>query len=380
VVLYGKTDRTTIAASPPKVDVRVFVGSKKKQGRNGSLIFGDDLVTHFRVETDNKAIARALSTIVDKNNLVEELEIILAYTSVEKAFDCKAQRWSRKGDELSGLLWECDRAKIYQKKEVYKTPYGDVRNRFVECNEPCPVSGTQEKCSLGCANTGILYFYLPALLDRGHNALCSLVLSGEFNIRELTQKLYDIESQFGTIKNVTASPSTYNAVLYRLGRYTSDRPHPVIHNGKRTGKTTLKPTHLVSLQIDPNWLTYYQNMQQIMQVQALGYRPNLKLIEQVYGQIAVETPVLPKQTLENTKNLLPITSYLLPEWEMTRQLVEELQSLWRSHNWTQTALEELLISYFDISDRRQLMSIDQEQFKQLKLCLASEEIKKEFLT
>lgn len=371
MVLYGKTDRTTIAASSPKVDVRVFVGSKKKQNKNGNLIFGDDLITHFRVETENSAIAHSLkkSTIVDNNNLAEELEIILASKSVEKAFDTKASRWSRKGDTLSGLLWECDRAHIYKKKEEYKTPFGDVRSRYIECSDPCPVAGTNEKCSLGCAETGTLYFYLPALLDMGYNALCSLVLSGEFNIRELTQRLYDIESQFGTIKDVNNSPSTYNAVLYRLGRYTSDRPHPVIHNGNRTGKTKLKPTHLVSLQIDPTWLAYYQNMQQVTQVQALGYRPNLKLIEQVYGEGMVENS---RYEAASQENLLPTTSYLLPDWKMDRSKIEELQTLWRSHGWTQSALEEMLFSCFEISDRRQLMSISQEQFEQLKLSLASQ--------
>ena len=374
MVLQGKTDLLTLAKSSPIVDVRVFVGTKKKTNSSGKFIFGDDLITHFRLESTNPAIASALKKIgVDENNLTPELEIILAYDEPQKAFDCKAQRWSRKEDELSGLLWECDRASIYKKKILVDTPYGK-KGRFIDCNEPCPVANTNDKCPQGCAENGTLYFYLPALLDMGYNALCSLVLSGEFNIRELSSRIQAIYNQFGTIKKVTASPGTYNSVLFRLGRYTSDRPHPIIYQGKRTGKTQLKPTHLVSLQIDPNWLAYYQNMQQVMEVQKLGYRPDLKLIRQVYGEGIIESS---KEQIASSNNIN--NQKLIANNFMTRDRIAELQSIWRSHGWTEYALEELLISHFDISDRNALLNINAEVFELLKLSLASEEIKKEFI-
>lgn len=376
MVLYGKTDKATIKNAPPKVDVRAFVGTKKKVGRTKDgkeyLGYGDDLITHFRLEAQNKAIANSLKRLgVDDKNLIEELEIIAAYSSVEKTFDTKAQRWSRKGDELSGLLWECDRRNIYNKKESYQTSNGDIRYKYVECHEPCPVAETQEKCPNGCADTGTLYFYIPALLDLGHNALCSLVLSGEFNIRELTAALYNIESQFGTIKEVMGSPSTYNAVLYRLGRYTANRPHPVIYQGKRTGKTKQEPTHLVSLQVDPHWLAFYQNMQQFEQVKALGYKPDLKMIQQVYGEVEV----LKESTPQLSGNAAPAA---LPSWSMTKERALELKNLRIKEGWSDYAYEELLFDMFDIRDRSEIVNLTEAQFVELKDAIASVATKSAF--
>lgn len=371
MVLYGKTDRETVAESAPKVDVRAYVGTKKKPGKSGNLIFGDDLITHFRLETDNKAIANSLRKLgVDNNGLIEELEIILAYNQVEKAFNSKAQKWSQKGDKLSGLLWECNRREIYKRKEEYETKFGDVRSRFIKCNEPCPVAGTQEKCPLGCGDTGTLYFYMPGLLDFGHNALCSLVLSGEFNIRETTAKLYEIEEQFGTIKDVQGSPSTYNAVLFKLGRYTANRPHPIIHNKKRTGKTKLVPTHLISLQIDHHWLSFYQNMQQMNQVRALGYKPDIKMIQQIYGEVVIEqTSQLPGQ---QEAIALP------PSWKLSRADAQELKNLRIKEGWSEYAYEEMLFDYFQISDRKDILNINQQQFNQIKSNLRSSNFKDAF--
>lgn len=366
MVLKDKTDRPTVARRTPKVDVRVYVGTEKKLSTKGknTKIFGHDLVTHFRIATANQAIAKTLKSIgIDNNGLVSELNIILAFSEPEKAFNCVAQNWSEKDDELSGLLWECDREFIYKKKEIRQTRYGK-KGVTVDCQEPCLVAGTSDKCPK-CGETGTLYFYLPELLDRGHNALCSLVLGGQFNIIELSQKLLNIQQQFGTIKEVQGTPGSYNSVLFTLSRYSDYRKHPIYRNGKTTGKKKDVLTHLVDLNINQQWLTYYRNMQRVMQVQRLGGRPNLKLIRQVVGDDAIA------QLPANTNN----NQYLNPVWQPSKEHRDELLKLVKQYQWTQPQVLKLIKVRYQFDSLRELDQINYEQWQDLLRAIASPETK-----
>lgn len=378
MVLKGKTDKITLAEKSPKVDLRVYVGTKKKPSLNNpnTLIFGDDLVTHFRLEPKIKSLERSLKYLADDNLLTKSLQIVPAFNDPDKFFDCKAQRYSRKGDKLSGLLWECDRETIYKKKEAVNTPEG-VRSRFIEANDPCPLQGQPGTCPSGCKETGTLYFYIPELFRRGHNALCSLVLGGEFNILELSARIQSLYDRLGSFEAM-GMHETNHSVLFNLTRYSAIRPHPVIVNGKRTGKTTDKLTHLVALDIDPAWMEHWQNMQRVYEVKQLGYRPPAKLIQQCYGVDVIEAEIiadnfaptaLPQQTVRQ----------IAPTWQMDKIKVEELRTLWQQEGWHESALAELLYSYFQISDRSQIMNFSQQEFVQCKKYLSDQTIKQTFL-
>ena len=295
MVLKGKTDRAKIAENAPKVDLRVYVGTKKKDSKSkpGVKTFGDDLVTHFRLDPVNPSLERAVKKIADRNGLVTSLNIIPAFNDPDRFFDCQAQRYSRKGDKLSGLLWQCDRETIYRKKEAVTTKEG-IRSRYIECSEPCHLKDDLGKCPAGCQETGTLYFYLPELREYGANALCSLVLSGQFNIVELfSAKILAFYEQLGGF-DAMGMYQTNHSVLFNLTRYTNDRPHPIFQDGKRNGKTKQVPTHLINLNIDPQWYEQYLQIQQLNQVRSLGYRPAPKLIEQCYGEGIIDAEGNPR--------------------------------------------------------------------------------------
>lgn len=360
MVLKGKTDRTTIAKSAPKVDVRVFVGTPKKTSKNSkSKIFGDDLVNKFRIETTNPGIAKTLKSIgVNDQGLVDKLNIILAYSEPDKAYNCVAQNWSEKDDILSGLLWECDRETIYKKKIVRESELGK-KGVTIECNEPCLVAGTDDKCPK-CKETGTLYFYIPELLDRGHNALCSLVLGGQFNIIELSDKLVKIQEQFGTIKEVSGIPESYNSVLFTMTRYSDYRLHPIFYGNKMTGKKKSVLTHLVDLNIDQAWLEHYRNIQRITQVQLLGGRPNLRLIQQAVGDDAIEQ--LPASN--NNK-------YLNPVWQPSKEDGIKLRKLMEDYGWSNNELLKVVKKRYNIEALNDLDQINYKQWQDLLLVIKS---------
>lgn len=391
MVLKGKTDQKKIADNAPKVDLRVYVGTKKKRSKKdpGIEIYGDDLVTHFRLDPVNPSLERAVSKIADRDNLVTSLNIIPAFNDPDRFYDCQAQRYSRKGDKLSGLLWQCDRETIYRKKEAVQTKEG-TRSRYIKCNDPCRLEDDLSKCPAGCQETGTLYFYLPKLLEYGANALCSLVLSGQFNIIELSAKIWALHDQLGGFEAMGMYQTNHRA-LFNLTRYTADRPHPVFQGNQRNGKTKQVPTHLVNLNIDPAWYQQYLQMQQLNEVRTnmrlkplcpspLRVSPQ-KLLhqEEVIREPAARanrtTRVLPSAQFNNSIEATPAS---LPF--MSADKIEELRSLWHQHQWYPQGLDELLYSSYRISDRRQLYELTPERFEKLKNDLANEKIKQEFLS
>lgn len=373
MVLYGKTDEVTLSKNAPKVDLRVYVGTKKKPGKNGGETFGDDLVNRFRLEPKTPAIARAIKDLgVGDDLLVESLQITLAYGDPEKAYNCRAQKYSTRKDNLSGLLWECDRRNIYKEKIPRQTPFG-IKNQFVDCQKPCPVAGTDDKCPQGCNDTGTLYFFLPELDRAGYTCMCSLVLSGEYNIRELSAKLATIKQQFGHIGIIPGMPFPFNSVVFDLGRYSAMRKHPTFENGKRSGKTTDKLTHLVSLDINPSWIDGYNKARKVVDLRSLGGKPSVKMIEQVFGGETMEATIV--------QSVLPpqISTGLLPSaWQMDKAKAKELMDLRVKHGWSESAYSELLYSYFQLGDRAQIMELGEQEFRQLKKYIVNPQKKQEF--
>ena len=65
-------------------------------------------------------------------------------------------------------------------------------------------------------------------------------------------------------------------------------------------------------------------------------------------------------------------------WMLTEEKASELQNLWRSNNWTPSALKECLFSYFGFSSMAEIKNMDEDQFDSLKSLLTKPQTKKEF--
>ncbi|MGL5832968.1 MAG: hypothetical protein ACRC1Z_07010, partial [Waterburya sp.] len=66
-------------------------------------------------------------------------------------------------------------------------------------------------------------------------------------------------------------------------------------------------------------------------------------------------------------------------WTMTDEHLAELKSIWQAHGWTKSALEELLFSYFGVSDRSSIMDLSKSDFERLKQLSIDAEIKKSLM-
>ena len=230
MTIKGINDKEAIARSQPRIDFRLYKGTKKQNNR-----FGKDLNDRFRLESKDESLKKILLNnyaceIEDGSVYLSELTILPAFDQIERTFDCAMELYN-----ASGLLQKCAREKIYLKMQSYKDPYGHVRKRPIDTEEPCPVAGTLENCPHGCHKSGHLHFYIPELLETGLNRLGCLSVHSHSDIIGITQKLQTYQDRFGSIKTPPfASPHTFNLIPYRLSRTKIKIKCPVMQEGKRS--------------------------------------------------------------------------------------------------------------------------------------------------
>ena len=357
--IKGLNDRVTLKKKAIKPGITVWKGAKKSPKSAGK-----SLGNKFRIEAP-----AALRTILkqsykaeerDGGLFVETLNIVPAYEDEFKTFSSKMAAYT-----ASRPLHFCDRETIHTKF------IADSQNYFapIEANEPCPVAGTNHKCSLGCTRTGDFYFYIWELLLAGSAEFCRLQVHGVEDNQSIAKVLDETKEDIGAIKNSPfVNEETRGNIIYLLSRRSVQSKYPIMEGEKRSQKRGTKENWIINLQLHPIWLNPYNYYQQSKQLQAANYQPSQKLIEQVHGENLIAPAV-------NINNALPPKDY----WQMNLAKAEELQILWREHNWNENALSELLYSYFDFSDRKQIKNMTKEQFEQMKVYLADPQTKAEFL-
>lgn len=277
-MIQGINDLATIAQTQPRIDFRLYKGDKKQKNR-----FGVDLKNQFRLESSDGYLRRIIANnypVTQKGDslLLESLNILPAFEKIEDTFDCSMELYN-----ASGLIQKCDRDKIFLQMEEFTDPFGHRRKRSVNADKPCPVRGSLEECPHKCQKTGHLYFYVPELLEAGLNRLGCLSVHSFSDLIGIAQKLSHYQKNFGSIKTPPfASPETFNLIPYKLSRQEIKIKRPIIEDGKRTGRKSTGTTWAVQLEIEPTWLSQWQNYQRLSALQQLGFAPSPTLIEQVY--------------------------------------------------------------------------------------------------
>ena len=372
--IKGLNDKKTLKRKAIKPTITVWKG-EKKTARSA----GKNLNDKFRIEAPPqlRAILKQAYNATENNGslYVDSLNVVPAYDDELKTFDSKMAAYT-----ASRPLHFCDRATIHTKFVA------DAQNYFapVENSEPCPVAGTNHNCPLGCSKVGDFYFYIWELLLAGSAEFARLQASGVEDNQSIARVLDETKEEVGAIKTSPfVNEQTRSYIVYLLTRRQVKAKFPVIEAGKRTDKRGTKDDWVVNLTLHPVWQAPYEYHQQSLQLQAANYQPSIKLIEQIHGTnlIAYGNPTS-EAWRDAPASASAVTSdrTMLPSaWQMDRTKAEELRSLWRQHNWTQSALAELIYSYFGFTSRNDLQTITEQQFEQLKKYLADATIKEQFV-
>lgn len=414
MVLKLINDRATIENNKQKPRIRIFKGTEKeiRAKANGDeyQISGHDLETFFRIETNDEQIRRILLDkysndeeqkqfrarvreinskvrgkipLGDDSLFLSQLNILLPYEDIDRTFESDMLKNSTKKDDISGILWKCDREKIYLKYESYIDQMGHKRVRAVESNQECPIKGTLEDCPYGCQKSGILNFYILELLEYGIHDLCSVSVSGFTDIIEITRYLLEIQEQRGTIKKAISSYFTNHSIPYELKRRKVAIKRPLTEKDNksnqylRTGKKTNDFTYAIALNINPYWLQWERQNQTINQVQALGYSPDRKLIEQVY-----DVQVLEAKVAEHHKQLNPVQQPLVlmasRTIERSEEEIREIKALMKDYGWSLEEMTRLVGDEYYLGDLKEIRLLDDKQFEDLKSKLCDREVHKRY--
>lgn len=336
-MIKGLTDRGSIELRQNRIDFTLFKGGKKRTSRTGKKIFGNDLGENLRLETKQPEIARVISKYYqtethDGSIYLKELTILLAYNEIDRAFDCSMNLY-----DASGLISKCDRETIYAKSETFTDPYGHTRRRLLKTDEPCPIAGESFDCPNGCAKSGNLYFFIPALLSAGLQKLGKLSVHSYTDLVGINKKLLETEKLLGSIKSSPfPSPLTFNLIPYKLNRIEVPIKRPVLQDKKRTGKKADGSTWGINLEIHPDWLSQWQNHQLLKEVRQMGFAPSAQLISSAYGMPAneiLEAKIIPENNL-----LLPSSLDNLISPEQGKELLD----LVRDRGWSPEELKQIL--------------------------------------
>lgn len=333
--IKGITDRVSAGVKP---DIRIWKGDVK-----GDRSAGKTLQDKFRLDIKNiTAKKHLINAYKEKGLLVQEsgefvivdhLNIFFAYDDSERSFNTKMT-----GYEDGKLTRVCDRQEIYQEREKYSDGTG-IRYHMVDCQKPCEAD--QEKpfsaCPFGCNRSGTLYFYLWELLDLGVYQLCSIETSSWEDIISLTPKLESIEEQFGSLRNPgIVVGNYYNYIPVILTRANVKISRPILtgkaEGYKRTGEKAKGDTWALSIAINPQWMQIYNSQRALNTANQLGYRPNPKLIEQVYGDV-IETQAITSPPIN-----------VLPDFK-TR-----LSEVYRNNGWDKKSWELMMAENFGTTE------------------------------
>lgn len=372
--IKGLNDEVTLKQKPITPGITVWKGEKKGNNRAGI-----NLNEKFRIEAPAKLKAVLKSALQaeekDGSLYVDSINLVPAYEDEFKTLDCKMAAYN-----ASRPILFCDRATINTRFVEKKDPYDGIYFQPIEAEETCPVAETNFDCPNKCARTGDFYFYIWELMLAGYAEFARLRVHGVADNQHLASVIDEVKASIGAIRTSPfVSEETRTCIVYQLSRRKVQSKYPVKENGVRTAKRGTKDDWVVNLALHPMWLDKYQNHLSARQLIAANLEPSLKLITQVHGagliapQASSEFGVL---SLESNYKLQTTNSEL---WTMNEEKLAELKALWQAHGWTKSALEELLFSYFGISDRSSIMNLSEPDFERLKKLSIDAEIKKSLM-
>lgn len=377
--IKGLNDEVTLKQKPITPGITVWKGEKKGNNRAGI-----NLNEKFRIEAPCRLRATLKSacnaTEKDGSLYVDNINLVPAYEDEFKTLDCKMAAYN-----ASRPILFCDRATINTRFVEKKDPYDGIYFQPIEAEETCPVAGTNFDCPNKCARTGDFYFYIWELMLAGYAEFARLRVHGVADNQHLASVIDEVKASIGAIRTSPfVSEETRTCIVYQLSRRKVQSKYPVKENGVRTAKRGTKDDWVVNLALHPMWLDKYQNHLSARQLIAANLEPSLKLITQVHGAGLIapassESGVLKDtashiQSLESNYYKLQTTNSEL--WTMTDEHLAELKALWQANGWTKSALEELLFSYFGVSDRESIKSLSETDFERLKQFSIDAEIKK----
>lgn len=279
-----------------RMAVKVFKGTRKKQNRYGTEVFGNDLNDKFRLQPCNDYAARELSYHFKEKDAngdftAESLNIYLPFNEIDRTFDCAMRAYNGS----NAMIRECDRYSI--KKEVVTTSVKKIvgEDNFttlkeIKVDKPCPVRDMplSMPCSLSCMKEGRLSFYIAELFNNNLTDPSRIVVHGFEDISNITKSLNNIKlflAQYG-VEDMTTTPFPVVAwrhkIPYILTRVKVPINRPVVKaenipggskkEYNRTGGRSASFTWAVDIRLNPDFLTLLNAWQTAQQAQKMGLR------------------------------------------------------------------------------------------------------------
>ena len=328
--IKGLNDRATLQKKPPVCSISVWKGAKKTHNRAGT-----SLGSEYRIEAPDR-LKSLLKTAYnareqDGSLFVDGLNIVLAYSEVEKAFTSQMASFT-----ASRPVLFCDRQTIHTKFVERRDPYGNVNFQPVQSEEACPVAGTNFNCPNKCMRQGTLYFYIFELSISGCADLARLNVGSVSDNQHLAEELDRIKFDIGSIKiSPFVSEKTRSYVVFHLSKRLVKSKFPILENGVRTGKRGTKDEWVVDLKLHPIWQEKYQAHLLREQLLLAGVEPSVRLIEQIYDAecISVSKEV---QALPGAVDL--------------QQFKSELAIAFKNNGWNTQGAIAMLRGYFDTAE------------------------------
>ena len=244
--------------------------------------------------------------------MVDSLTIFAYSPRIDECFVSYMREWGKKG-----LIRQCDRQTIQAEMLTRTDIHGQTLDVLAKCDKPCPLQDEESfsvACPKGCKQEGIFYFHIPELIAGGISMPCSLTTHSWLDVTEegIYGQLQAIEEEFGSIK---FAPQDFqlgefgNKIPLVISRYRQAIKRPMLDSNnkitiagqqvaKRTGGKADGETYPIQVNVHPAWRRAFLSWQQAQAVQALGYRPDPKLLQDaglqfVDAEIVTEPLALP---------------------------------------------------------------------------------------
>jgi hypothetical protein len=370
--IKGLNDELTLKNKPISAAITVWKGEKKSDRQAGK-----SLNEKFRIEVPPRLKSLLKSALQaeerDGSLYVETITLVCAFEDEFKTFVSQMSAYN-----ASRPILFCDRQTIHTKFIEQKDSFGGVYFQPIEVEEACPVAGTNFECPNKCARNGDFYFYIWELMILGYAEFARLRVHGVADNQNIASVIDEVKASVGAIKSSPfVNEETRGYILYQMSRRKVESKYPIkTKQGIRTDKRGTKEDWVIHLGLHPTWLDRYQNYLSAQKLLAVNLTPSTRLITQVYGAGLLESS--DRDTPEILGQLTGSASESR-RWAMDENKINELKVLWQTHGWTKSALEELLVSYFDISDRAQIMNLSEADFERLKVLSTDTNVKNDLL-
>lgn len=340
---------------------------------------GTDLKEKFRIEPSSKEVSdnlmRAYPDAERTTNgdiLIEKLDVIFASNNKDKTLEAWMHHWSG-----STLLRRCDRHTIEWEAELKEDRYGNKRHIQVPSGQPCPLRdepvGVQ--CPNGCTQGAKVLFYLwsPQMREANINFPLpfEMTVHGFSDIDLISTTIDQIVEKYGNLTTHSLSDYFGNPVPiadwgivipFTLSRTKVNIKRPVLFdkgsgntyeiNGttypKRTGKKADGVTYSCLFQVNPSWLTLYeeeverqeflrrkyQEIEEMKRMMESGLKPSAETMKMLTGG-TIEVEIIDAQVTSVPQ---------LPEATISEEEWKQLKGLFLANQWTTPGIQDYLRS------------------------------------